>query len=128
MKFIPLVAAVTVLTFSSGCGGSSPTAPSSAAPQQQPPSASAPAIDITISKGNVTPTDAELTAKVGQPISVRVSSDTPDVLHVHSTPDHEFEVNAEPNQTFQFTVDVPGRVEVELHKADRTVATIQVHP
>jgi hypothetical protein len=35
-------------------------------------------------------------------------------------------VAAKPDQTFQFSVDVPGQVEVELHKLDRTVATIQV--
>jgi hypothetical protein len=47
---------------------------------------------------------------------------------VHSTPDHEFAIAAAPNQTFQFTVDVPGSVEVELHKLDKTVATIDVRP
>jgi hypothetical protein len=47
---------------------------------------------------------------------------------VHSTPDHEFEIAATPNQRFQFTVDMPGSVEVELHKLDKTVATIQVQP
>jgi hypothetical protein len=47
---------------------------------------------------------------------------------MHSTPDHEFEIAAAPNQTFQFTVDVPGSVDVELHKLDKTVASIQVRP
>jgi hypothetical protein len=47
---------------------------------------------------------------------------------VHSSPDHEFEVAAAPNQTFSFTVEVPGSVEIELHKLDRTVATLQVQP
>ena len=45
---------------------------------------------------------------------------------MHSVPDHEFEVEAKPDQTFTFTIDVPGQVEVELHKLDRTVATISV--
>jgi hypothetical protein len=43
-------------------------------------------------------------------------------------PDHKFEIAAAPNQTFQFTVDVPGNVDVELHHLDRTIATIQVRP
>jgi hypothetical protein len=31
-------------------------------------------------------------------------------------------------QSFQFTVDVPGKVDVELHHLKRTVATIQIQP
>jgi hypothetical protein len=97
------------------CGGST----------SQPPAAAV-VLDVTIAKGQVTPTNATLGAKVGQPITLRVTSDATDELHVHSSPDHKFQVAAAPNQTFQFTVDVPGNVEVELHHLDRTIATIQV--
>jgi hypothetical protein len=99
------------------CGGS----------QNQPPGA-APVVDVTIAKGQVTPTNATLLARVHQQITIRVSSDTTDELHVHSSPDHQFPIAAAPNQTFQFSVDVPGNVEVELHHLDRTIATIQVQP
>jgi hypothetical protein len=99
------------------CGGSSNTPP-----------AAGPTIDVTIAKGQVTPANATLQAKVHQQITFRVTSDAADELHVHSTPDHKFQVAAAPNQTFQFSVDVPGNVEVELHHLDRTVATIQVQP
>lgn len=99
------------------CGGS----------PDQPPAAG-PTIDVTIANGQVTPTNATLHARVHQPITVRVTSDAPDELHVHSTPDHKFAVAAAPNQTFQFSADVPGNVEVELHHLDRTIATIQVQP
>ncbi|UXA04299.1 cupredoxin domain-containing protein [Mycobacterium sp. SMC-2] len=99
------------------CGGS----------PNQPPAAG-PTIDVTVAKGQVIPTNAELHAKVRQQITVRVTSDAPDELHVHSTPDHKFAVAAAPNQTFQFSVDIPGNVEVELHHLDRTIATIQVQP
>lgn len=85
-------------------------------------------VDVAIAKGQVTPTNAVLQARVHQPITLRVSSDATDELHVHSTPDHKFPVAAAPNQTFQFSVDVPGNVEVELHHLDRTIATIQVQP
>ena len=97
------------------CGGST----------NQPPAAVV-VLDVTIAKGQVTPTNATLGAKVGQPITLRVTSDATDELHVHSSPDHKFQVAAAPNQTFQFTVDVPGNVEVELHHLDRTIATIPV--
>jgi hypothetical protein len=85
-------------------------------------------IDITIAHGQVTPANATLQATVRQPITLHVTSDATDELHVHSVPDHKFEVAATANQTFQFSVDVPGSVDVELHHLDRTVATIHVHP
>ena len=99
------------------CGGS----------PSQPPAAAL-VVDVTIAKGQVTPTNATVGAKVGQPITLRVTSDATDELHVHSSPDHKFEVAAAPNQTFQFKADVPGNVEVELHHLDRTIVTIQVQP
>jgi hypothetical protein len=85
-------------------------------------------IDITIDHGQVTPANATLQAAVHQPITLHVNSDATDELHVHSVPDHKFEVAATANQTFGFSVDVPGTVDVELHHLDRTVATIHVHP
>ena len=85
-------------------------------------------INVTIANRQVNPVNATLQAKVRQPITVHVTSDAADELHVHSVPDHKFEIAAAPNQTFQFTVDVPGSVEVELHHLDRTIATIQVRP
>lgn len=83
-------------------------------------------LDVTVKGGQVDPTNAQLEATVGEPIVIRVNSDAPDELHVHSTPERTFPVKAEPGQSFQFTVDVPGRVDVELHDANKTVATIQV--
>lgn len=85
-------------------------------------------VNVTIANGQVTPTNATLQARVRQQITLHVTSDATDELHVHSVPDHKFQVAAAPNQTFQFSVDVPGNVEVELHHLDRTIATIQVQP
>jgi hypothetical protein len=67
-----------------------------------------------------------LKAGVKEQIVVHVNSDAADELHVHSTPEHKFNVEAKPNQTFQFGVDVPGNVDVELHHLNKTIATIQV--
>ena len=90
--------------------------------------APAPPSTLTIADGTVTPTNAELSARVGEPITIDVTSDTADELHVHAVPEHEFEVKPAAGQHFRFTVDVPGRVEVELHHLNRTVAVIQVRP
>jgi hypothetical protein len=97
-------------------------------PKTTQPSGAGLVVDITIAKGQVTPSNATLQAKVSQPITLRVTSDAVDELHVHSVPDHTFQVAATANQTFQFSVGVPGNVDVELHHLDRTIATIQVRP
>ena len=55
-----------------------------------------------------------------------MNSDAADQLHVHSNPEHTFNVEPKNGQSFQFTVDVPGKVDVELHQLDKTVATITV--
>ncbi|MFI6865639.1 hypothetical protein [Nocardia sp. NPDC050406] len=83
-------------------------------------------IDVRIAGGSVTPTDARLDAQVNTPIDVVVDSDTHDELHVHGTPEHTFAVVPGTGQRFRFTIDVPGRVELELHEAGRTVATLLV--
>jgi hypothetical protein len=130
-----LVMYAGVVVIAMACAPSSTDAPtSSPTGSQVPPSPSQdPAdaglvIDITIAAGTVTPTNAALTATVGKPITMRVSSDAADELHVHSVPEHTFAVQAQPDQSFQFTVDVPGRVDIEVHHLDRTVATVQVRP
>jgi hypothetical protein len=102
----------------------STVSPSDMTDQQQPPNRLT--IDVTIAGGQVTPTNARFQGKVGEPIVLRVSSDATDELHVHSVPEHTFPVEAKPNQTFQFTVDVPGNVEIELHDLHRVVASVQV--
>ncbi|WP_237568694.1 hypothetical protein [Mycolicibacterium lacusdiani] len=111
-------------TASSSAGGpsSSELAPPTPAPADRT------TVDISIANGAVTPTNGQTTASVGMPIVLQVASDTADQLHVHSVPENTFSVEPRPDQSFEFTVDVPGQVDVELHDLNRTVVTIQVRP
>ena len=133
------MAVTTAALLSAGCGGSngsdnaggtasssqpSTVNPSDMSNEQAPPTRLV--IDVTIKGGNVTPTNEQLQAAVNEQIIVKVNSDADDELHVHSTPDHTFNVEAKPDQSFQFTASVPGNVDVELRKANKTVATIAV--
>jgi hypothetical protein len=131
------LAATAVIT--AGCGGSNGTHNASSSASSPAPSTVSPSdmsndqapptrleLDVDIKGGNVTPTNQQLQAGVKEQIIIRVNSDAADELHVHSTPEHKFNIEAKPMQIFQFTVDVPGKVDVELHKLDKTVATITV--
>jgi hypothetical protein len=127
------VAGVVALALA-GCGGNekSPSGSSSATAsgtpqfsnQQAPPARVY--IDVTIAAGTATPINQQVQAKLGEPIILRVNSDAADQLHVHSNPEHTFDVKPAKDQQFQFTVSVPGKVDVELHHLDKTVATITV--
>jgi sporulation-control protein spo0M len=111
---------------SSGAPSASTVSPSDMQNEQAAPERLQ--IDVQIKGGEVTPTNQQLDAKVNQPIVVKVNSDVADELHVHSTPDHTFKIEAKPMQQFQFTVAVPGNVDIELHQLGKTVATVQVQP
>ena len=109
---------------SAASGQPSTVSPSDMSNEQAPPTRLV--IDVDIKGGDVTPTNEQLQAGLKEQIVVRVNSDAADELHVHSTPEHSFNVEAKPMQSFQFSVDVPGKVDVELHKLNKTIATIQV--
>jgi hypothetical protein len=132
MKTLTVLAAVALIA---GCSnstssntattsGTAGTATPQLSKQQAPPARVI--VDVTIANGTVMPTNQQLQAKVNQPIIVLVNSDAADELHVHSNPEYEFEVKAAKGQSFQFTVAVPGKVDVELHHLDKTIATITV--
>jgi PBP1b-binding outer membrane lipoprotein LpoB len=136
-KFRALIIFAAAALITAGCsngGGGSESTPSSSAgassnstqmsDNQSPPNQLD--IDVMIQGGKVTPTNEQLKASLREPIVIHVNSDVADELHVHSTPDHTFKVEAKPNQAFQFSVDMPGKVDVELHHLDKTIATIQV--
>ena len=116
-RILAAAAAVATSCALVACGGNSSNNPGAG-----------PTIDITIANGEVTPTNATLQAKVKQQITLHVTSDAADELHVHSVPDHKFEVKPGPHQMFTFSVDVPGNVDLESHHPKRTIATIQVQP
>lgn len=86
-------------------------------------------VEIEIEDGQVTPSGERVEAEVGQTVRLVVDSDSADELHVHSTPEHSFEVPAGANhRTYTFTLDQPGVVEVELHELGDVVVTIAARP
>lgn len=135
-----VVLGVLVSAVVAGCGSPAATPPeapsssstagpaTSSASESSAGAAVGPVVNITIAAGTVTPTNAQVDAGVGQPIVLEVTSDATDSLHVHSIPERVFDVQPRAGQRFEFTVDIPGRVDVELHDLNRTVVTFAVTP
>ena len=139
LKIIQTMTAFTAAALiTAGCGGSTSSETASttsgSAPaatdvpqmsdQQSPPTRLI--IDVTIKGGEVTPTNAQFQSAAKEPIVVRINSDVADQLHVHSTPEHTFNVEPKSGQSFQFTADVPGKVDIELHQLNKVIATVTV--
>ena len=126
------VAAVAVFLAACGQDNSEAAPPSPSAIATGPAPISGPpealVVEMVIKGGTVTPTNARMQGTVGEPIVLRVDSDTTDELHVHSVPEHSFTVEPRSGQEFQFRTEVPGNVEIELHDLNQVVATVQVGP
>lgn len=120
---LPVMVLVAALSLA-GCGGSSGSAGSSPQDADKPVD-----IHVKIADGEVTPAGERVDVSLGQPIRLVVDSDAADALHVHSTPEHEFEVPAGARgKVYEFTLNQPGVVEVELHELDEVVVSIAVRP
>jgi hypothetical protein len=48
------------------------------------------------------------------------------MLHVHSSPEHQYEVKPGDDQVFTFSIDTPGEVELASHETETVVAIIVV--
>ena len=82
-------------------------------------------VSVTIKGDSVTPHAKPIEASVGQPIVLDVTSDRAAELHVHSSPEHEFEV-APGHNSYRFTLEQPGVVDVEEHQTEDLVLRITV--
>jgi hypothetical protein len=118
-------AALAVLM--AGCGGSpasehnhgsSPETTRSRGAQAAP-------LEVTVKGETVTPNGKRVQASVGEPVTVRVTSDRPGELHVHATPEQTLPFG-KGRTTVQITVDTPGVVDVQEHEADLVVLQLQV--
>ncbi|MDX6278903.1 MAG: hypothetical protein QOJ72_3031 [Nocardioidaceae bacterium] len=83
-------------------------------------------VDIVIKDGKVTPQGERVNVKVGQKIALHVTSDADEEVHVHSEPEHEYELKPGDDKTYSFSLKVPGQVAVEAHHLDVTIAQLVV--
>jgi hypothetical protein len=112
-------AAVALLMAMSACGSGDDSGSTS----DKPPVI----IEITEDAGQITPNDGHaVEVAQGQEVQLNVSSDVDDEIHVHTEPDHEYEVKAGKDETFTFTVDSPGVYPIESHGLEITIVKLQV--
>jgi hypothetical protein len=78
-------------------------------------------IDITFNGSDVSPNGTDIDVKVGQRLEFDVTADKPGEIHVHSSPEQEFEYDKGSSTLQVKPIQVPGRVTVESHTLDKTL-------
>lgn len=108
--------------------GSSP-APSESASRSAKPSpeetSSGPELVITVKGEQVSPNAEEISLDVGEPLTIRFTTDRAGELHVHSKPEQFVEFPAG-KSTKELVIETPGSVEIEEHETSAVVAQVQV--
>jgi len=87
-----------------------------------------PTVSIVIRDGKVTPQGDRVEVSVGQRIRLGISSDADEEIHVHSDPEHTYEVGAGDSISKTFTIDTPGQVAIEAHHLGVTIVQLVVRP
>ncbi|GAA4130458.1 hypothetical protein GCM10022215_44070 [Nocardioides fonticola] len=74
----------------------------------------------------MTPNGDRIPVKVGQDVVLDVTADAPGEIHVHSTPEQEFEYEAGSTQLTISGLDQPGIVTIESHTLDKVIVQLEV--
>lgn len=82
-------------------------------------------IEIKVTADEVSPMGERFEVEAGQPFPVEITADRAGSLHVHTSPEQEWEFT-EGTTELEATVDQPGVVEVELHDPDVVVLQLEV--
>lgn len=130
------LAVLAALVLLSGCtgkgsvgGNGTPPASPTTGPSVSTTSASSSPVGqtvaVTVAGGKVTPKPARVRVALGKPLTLRVTSDVADEVHVHGY-DLKRDVPAGGTATVSFTPDVPGLFEVELESRGLRLLELQV--
>ena len=100
-----------------------------AAPTSRPgvPSAQPNVFDIVVQNGKRSSEPAVLRAHQGDEVTLRITSDTADELHLHGY-DLHLRVSPESTAVLEFTANRTGRFTYELHKSGVELGALEVYP
>lgn len=85
-------------------------------------------VKIAIKDGKATPQGDRVEVKVGDKVTFEMSSDAAEEIHVHSDPEHSYELVPGETVTESFTLKRPGQVAVEAHHLGVTIVQLVVRP
>jgi FtsP/CotA-like multicopper oxidase with cupredoxin domain len=105
----------------------SATAASIAADTAPPPAQGGTIVEIEVRHGRLVAGPAIIKLKQGDQVTLRVTSDGNDELHVHGYDLHLNLIAGQPAQ-LSFTADHSGRFEYELHHAHTDLGAFEVYP
>jgi hypothetical protein len=130
-----IVLAASAALALSGCGGNDPDSAAPAASSehsdhgssQEPDTSGAAAatVDVTIEGDEVTPVAQAVEIGVGETVLLNITSDRSGELHVHSSPEQEFEFESG-TSAVEVTLDQPGTVDIEEHESDALIVRVLV--
>jgi hypothetical protein len=89
---------------------------SAAGPQQ---------IEVTVAGDSVTPNGERVEVSVGEPVELVVTADAPGEIHVHSSPEQEFEYRKGTSTIELDPIQRPGVVVVESHTLEKTIVQLE---
>ena len=84
-----------------------------------------PFADLTFKGDDVSPNGERVQLGVGETLTLRIDSDRPGELHVHSTPEREIAFPAGRSER-KLKIEQPGIVEVEEHDSGLVLLQLQV--
>lgn len=106
---------------------SSPTTRAESVATTDTQSTQAQIFTLRIAKGQLVSGSAQLQAKIGDTITLRVTADQADELHIHGY-DLHLELTPEQVGTLRFTAIHTGRFDIELHRSHREIAALEIFP
>jgi hypothetical protein len=123
-------AAVALLLLLAACGGDddaptvTPGAPVTSTSTSTSAGAAATVVSVTVRGGSVEGASRQR-ATLNQPVTIRVTSDVADQVHVHGY-DKFFDVAAGRTGEVTFVANIPGVFEVEFERSHKVLFTLEV--
>jgi hypothetical protein len=104
-----------------GCGSDDSATPSTGGESGSPA-----VIDVTIEGETITPNGERVKVVSGQDVTLNVTADAAGEIHVHSSPEQEFEYDAGTTKLTITGLEQPGVVDVESHTLEKVIVQLEV--
>jgi ABC-type glycerol-3-phosphate transport system substrate-binding protein len=121
-----LAVLLCALTLATGCGGDSGNGGASASDNTSDAPAEPKVIEVTIEGDSVTPNGERIEVATGQDVELDITADAPGEIHVHSTPEQEFEYEQGTSTVTIKGIEQPGTVDVEVHDPEKVIVQLEV--